>query len=354
MKEKALIVDVPYCSSSFLMYRTIVDTTRTFSEALPPRLYVRDCKPKPIHNSQELASSLKEQVERAAFDGKAAIALSGGIDSAVLARYMPRGSKAYTFKCVVDGVEVTDEVPQAARYAEECGLDHEIIEIDWEDMTTLAPELMRHKGAPIHSIEVQIAKAALKAHSAGFERIIFGESADVNYGGQSGLFSGIWTFGQWVDRYSYVLPYRVLRDYRMVTEPCSRYCRDDGYIDVLEFCRDYYFSESMGSYENATSWGGINLVAPYANTWLAEPLDYERIRRGENKYLVREVFSELYPGWEAPTKTPMPRPTEEWLADWKGPTRSEFWPNCVNGMTGDQKWLLWSLEQFLNILDEVK
>ena len=39
----------------------------------------------------------------------------------------------------------------------------------------------------------------------------------------------------------------------------------------------------------------------------------------------------------------------EWLKDWKGPKRQEFWENCVEGLTGDQKWLLWSLETFLNI-----
>ena len=71
----------------------------------------------------------------------------------------------------------------------------------------------------------------------------------------------------------------------------------------------------------------------------------------ENKYLVREVFNRAYPGWDIPTKIPMPRPTEEWFANWEGPKRPEFWQNCHRDMTGDQRWLLWALEQFLNIIE---
>lgn len=349
-----MIKDIPYCASSYLMYRTIADRSRCFSERLPPRFFDRDREPEQIHDSFQLESSLERKVREAAGDGRAALALSGGIDSAILARFMPRGSRAYTFKCVVPGVEVTDETGRAGRYAEECGLEHEVIEVYWDDMVGLAPKLMARKGAPIHSIEVQIAKASLKARSEGFDRLVFGESADANYGGLSGVFSGTWTFGEWVDRYAYVMPYRVLRDWRLVTAPCERFTMDEGFVDVLEFFRNAFFLESMGSYENATSWAGIDLVAPYADTWLAEPLDYGRIRDGENKYLVREVFERLYPGWEVPVKTPMPRPTDEWLAGWAGPKRPEFRPSCIHGMTGDQKWLVWALERFLDIVDEAE
>lgn len=37
---------------------------------------------------------------------------------------------------------------------------------------------MRHKKAPIHSIEVQIYKADLQAKADGIDTIIFGEAAD--------------------------------------------------------------------------------------------------------------------------------------------------------------------------------
>lgn len=99
--------------------------------------------------------------------------------------------------------------------------------------------------------------------------------------------------------------------------------------------------------------GGINLIAPYNNTRMAVPLDYERVRKGENKYLIREIFSRLYPDKEIPNKIPMPRPVNEWLASWEGPARQEFIPNCTRNMSGDQKWLVYSLETFLNLMDEI-
>lgn len=348
------MVDKRYCMSSFLMFRTIADHEKSFSEKLAPKLFSDIGEKEQIHDSFELEDSLRRQVQEAAKDGKAALALSGGMDSLILAKFMPKGSKAYTFRCRVPGIKVVDESERAAEYAAACGLEHEIIDIYWEDMEELAPVLMRHKGAPIHSIEVQIYKAARKAKADGFNKFIFGESADVNYGGFSGLLSRDWLFGEFVDRYSYVLPYAVLQDPEMVLEPYREACMEDGCIDVHNFCRTLFRIEAMGTYTNAVSCvGGMNLVAPYNNTWMAVPLDYERVRKGENKYLIREVYARLYPDKKIPDKIPMPRPVNEWLASWEGPKRPEFLPNCVRNMSGDQKWIVYSLEVFLNLLDEI-
>lgn len=284
-------------------------------------------------------------------DGKAALALSGGIDSAILAKYMPRGSTAYTFQCIVPGAEVTNEVPQARKYAEENHLHHEVIEIYWEDFERYAPILMNHKGAPIHSIEVQIYKAALKAKADGFDRLIFGESADANYGGHSMLLSKDWTFGEFISRYSYVIPYQILKNPIMIFEPILKYTSNNNRVNVHEFMRNFYIKESTGSYINACECAEIGVSMPYYHTLLTSPLDYGRIRSGENKYVVRELFQTLYPKWTIPSKTPMPRPMNEWMTNWSGPTRPEFWPRCTDSLTGDQKWLVWALERFLNMID---
>ena len=92
--------------SAFLMYRMIhPDSINTIPKVFPNRI--------PINNSFELESYLSKRIGKVSKD-KTALALSGGIDSAILAKFMPRGSVAYTFKCVVPGVKVTDEVPAAA------------------------------------------------------------------------------------------------------------------------------------------------------------------------------------------------------------------------------------------------
>ncbi|MBP5548458.1 MAG: asparagine synthase [Bacteroidales bacterium] len=344
------IADKKYCMSSFLMYRTVIDRNRCFVDGIKD-FHVYPPKGRTVvYNSNELESALRKEMQRATESGKCALALSGGIDSAILAKMMPKGSVAYTFKCIVPGIEVVDESPVAAKYAEECGLEHRIVEVYWEDMENMSKILMQHKGAPCHSIEVQIYKASVMAKLSGFENIVFGESADIVFGGMSSLLSKNWTIGDFIERYSYVLPYKVLKDPMLIIEPFME-CEKDGYADVHRFLNKTMYEEAINSYEDACATAGIKLFMPYSLTELGGELDYTRIRAGENKYLIREIFQRLYPGWEIPVKTPMPRPLNEWMKEWGGPKRNEFWPNCTENMTGDQKWYVYALEKFLNMLD---
>ena len=346
-----MTADKKYCMSSFLMFRTIADIEKCFADGTVPKRYIQEHGRDMIYTSRELEEHLMLDVEKACMGKKAALALSGGIDSAILAKFMPKGSVAYTFKCIVPGIKVTDETSAAACYARECGLEHRVVEIYWEDFEKYAPLLMKAKGTPIHSIEVQIYKAALRAKSEGFDTLIFGESADANYGGLNGLLSRDWSVDQFIERFSNVLPNKVLKDPMIIKEPFEIYAVG-GKVQVHEFIRHVFFHESMGSYTNASECAGIGFLAPYANTYMAVPLNLDRVRAGENKYLVREIFNRLYPGFSVPPKTPMPRPMNEWMADWQGPVRSEFWPHCTDSMTGDQKWLVYILEKFLNMIDD--
>lgn len=264
---------------------------------------------------------------------------------------MPKDSIAYTFKCVVPGVQVTDETIAAKRYAKACGLQHKVVEIFWEDFERYVPVLMKYKNAPVHSIEVQIYKAALQAKADGIDTLIFGEAADAVYGGLSGLLSKEWNIGEFISRYSYVMPYQVLKKSELVLEPFVNH-EHCGMIDPHQFVSHVFINESVGSYLNASETAGIQIGLPYPETFLAEPMDYSRIRSGQNKYLVREVFARLYPDFDIPSKTPMPRPMNEWFKDWEGPIRPEFWPHCTDSLNGDQKWLVWCLEKYLNVIEE--
>jgi len=302
----------------------------------------------PIHEWSELYEHLKNRVAEATTEKATGLALSGGIDSAILAKLMPEGSIAYTFKCVVPGMKVTDETPVAAQYAMACGLQHEIIEIIWEDFEKYSDLLMEHKGAPIHSIEVQIYKAAMKAKEDGIKTLIFGEAADAVYGGLNELLSKDWRIGEFIQRYSFLLPYLVLKDPELPIEPYKKW-ENNGIIDPHNFMSHVFIQESVASYLNAAETAGIDIVLPYAETYLFGKIDYSRIRRGENKYVVRDLFKYLYPDFGIPSKTPMPRPMNEWFKLWEGPSRNEFWPNCIEELSGDQKWLVWILEKYLNL-----
>ena len=244
-----------------------------------------------------------------------------------------------------------DETTRAAAYAKECGLEHRIVEITWNDMEKYAPILMKHKNSPLHSIEVQIYMAGLKAKEDGIARIIYGETADVNYGGLSNILSKEWSVGEFIERYAYLKPWMALKNPKVDFSAILSYIKDDGYVDVPNYLSKFDIIESVNSYVNACETAEIEFVAPFADTYLDGELDLDRIRSGENKYLIREIFERLYKDFKVPDKIPMPRATDQWLKNWNGPTRKEFIPNCVNNMTGDQKWLLWSLETFLNIME---
>lgn len=342
-------VDFEYCASSFLMYRTIIDKSRKFYDNVLPNIVEIPEGREVIKNSEELYKSLKRQVENVSRNRKVALALSGGIDSAILAKFLPKNTMTYTFKCVVPGKKVTDETERAKKYANECNLKNKVIEIYWEDFEKYTPILMKNKGAPIHSIEVQIYKAALQAKKDGVDTLIFGESADCLYGGLSNILSRDWTFGEFIDRYSFVLPYKVLKKYNMDLTPIMKYTKKDGYIDVQGFYGNVFFKESINSYYNACETAGIECYLPFANTIMGVPLDLKLVREGNNKYLIRDVFKTLYEDFEVPPKTPMPRPMNEWFEKWEGPNSNMFYPKCALNMSGDQKWLIWSLNTFINI-----
>lgn len=344
-----MTVDKDYCISSFLMYRMIAKEGVSFSDKYP--VYKADISFKRygVANSMDLYDSLKKIMAGVTSEGDAALALSGGIDSAILASMMPPGSTAYTFKCVVPGVDTVDETKRAAHYAKKWGLEHIIIELQWDDIIKPLEKLMKNKGAPIHSIESQIYNACVVAKKDGFSKMIFGENADIIYGGMDGLLKKDWTIGEYIDRYSYVLPYKVLRNPLMITEPFLEY-ESEGYVDSFAFTNKYFRQEALGTYNNACNTAGIDFIGPYSQTELIEKLDVHRIRSGDSKYLVREVFKSIY-SEDMPKKIPMPRPTDEWLKSWKGPTRPEFFDNCSTLLNGDQKWMLYSLECFLNMID---
>lgn len=344
-------IDRRFCMSSYLMYRYVYNCEKCFSEGKPCKTVDLSFDRVPVSDANMLYLALRDTVEGVCVDGKAALALSGGIDSAILAKLVPKGTKAYTFRCIVPGIQVVDESDMASRWAKINQLDHEIIDIYWEEIVSAAEFCMKHKGAPIHSIEAQIYFAARKAVAEGKTKFILGENADIIFGGMNGLLAKDWLYSEFIDRYTYVMPYKVLKNPEMPLDPYREF-EIDGHIDGYDFINKYFRQEALGTYINACEAAGIEFVGPYSRTFMDCPIDYKRIRSGETKYIVRELFRILYPEIEMPEKIPMPRPVNEWLANWDGPSRKEFIPHCTDNMTGDQKWMVWCLERYLNMIEE--
>jgi asparagine synthetase B (glutamine-hydrolysing) len=303
-----------------------------------------------INTADELLEFLEMQVLDWASDGKTAILLSGGMDSAVVAKYMPKWSTAYTLKCIVPGSTVIDETGTAAKYCQINSLRHKVIEVYWEDYKNLSSILMKRKKAPIHSIEVQLYKAALQAKADGFTRVLVGDSADMVFGGLDGFLKRDYTLSEFIDRFAYVLPFKALKKSILITKPYEKWVKND-YVNGYGYMNDVFSEESTNSYINACEAADITVIDAYLP--LTHNIDIELVRSGISKPLMREAFKLAY-GFDAPEKIPLPRPMAEWLELWAGPTRPEFHPNCQINMTGDQKYYIWILEQFLNMIDTLE
>lgn len=343
-----MCVDKTYCMNSFLQFRFILDENKVFKSGNRPRYKELPNRNYVVKNSEDIEKSIQFQMQGIDKDS-CALMLSSGIDSAILAKYMPKGAKAYTLSCVAD-CPVIDEAETAASIAEICGLEHHVVKVTWDDYQRFMPKLMQNKQAPIHSIEPLIYKACERAREDGIKTLVFGESADCLFGGLDQLFRRSWTMADFADRYDFVPVDKVLKNPQRIFEPYERYSIN-GMLDVQRFMENIFFKESMNSYYNACETGGIHFFAPYSRMKVAVKLDTERIGNGEGKYMIREVFNRLYPEYSMPAKVPMPRAVTEWLKDWRGPHRPEFLADCHKGLKGDQKWLIYCLEKFLDMID---
>lgn len=340
--------DLQYCCNSFLIYRYVVDKTKTFADNIQPFFFVPPSDEYKIRGLEDTEHAIRDYINGIlARGGRLGLALSGGIDSAILAKFVPKDTPTYTFHCVAPGA--LDETEQARKYAQICGLHNQVIDITWKDLVENSDILMRHKGSPIHSIEGQIYAAAQQAHADGVTHLLFGENADIVFGGMDGLLAKDWTFDEFVKRYAYVDPTQVLKDGQWLLQPFESY-RKGNDIDFYGFIRHYFYLEANNTYHNACETAGVKYCTPFNRMRLDFELDYQRIRRGDTKYILRELFNRLYPDLGQPVKIPMPRAVGQWLQKWEGPVRPEFIPHCADGLKGDQRWMIFILERFLNLI----
>lgn len=344
-------VDKNYCMSSYLAFRYIEQDGKEFFPGLQHKNIVPRSPEEriPCRTAAEIDAEITRQ-----FDGltgkKIGIMLSGGIDSASLAAYM-KGCDAYTFR-FLGGSFQNEELSRAEGFAAYYNMKLHYVDIDWHTVEKYIDAVMRNKAAPVHSIEPQILQAALQAKEDGIELMIIGESSDLIFGGMDRLLSQDWTLEAFMKRYIFTDPADVLTEPVSVKYLFERYRKDGDKIDYLNFMDDIFSVESSSSYMNAFAVAGLQYLDPYAGLVMADPLDLYRVRHGEPKYLIRELFARKYPDAPIPFKTPMPRPVDAYFANWEGPTRPEFKSGLdMNSFTGNQKWQLWCLERFLNLYD---
>ena len=91
-------VDKVYCMSSYLAFRYVEDTTKLFFPGLhhnrmPP---IPEKEKKPVRTALEIDAAIGQTFSLLQKE-RLGLLLSGGMDSAILASYMP-GCDAYTFR----------------------------------------------------------------------------------------------------------------------------------------------------------------------------------------------------------------------------------------------------------------
>lgn len=339
--------------SSFLSLRYVEDADRQFFEGLHHQVYRQQPLERKVlvSDAQDIDIALRNVFRRIAHE-KLGMLLSGGMDSSILASYMPEGSDAYTFR-FLGGDYQKDELERAEYYAAYYHLNLHYVDIDWNTVDQNVDQLMEHKGAPVHSIEPQLYVAAKQAERDGVTMLVIGDAADYVFGGMDGLLSQNWSYSQYVKRAVYVDPTEVLKDPYDMNDLFERYRLGKSSIDYLRFYDEIVTDESYASYENAFQTAGMDFIDPYELLKMAKPLDLGRIRNGDTKYLIRDLFRMKYPETAVPLKQPMPRPVDAYFADWQGPTRKEFRDDIdISKYSGNQKWLLYCLERFLNNYDK--
>lgn len=342
-------IDKSYCMSSYLALRFIEDDSRDFY----PDLHHKNITPIPdtqrilVHTAEDIDREIRAQVE--SFRSmKRGVLLSGGMDSAVVASYLA-GADAYTFR-FLGGSFQSEELARAECYAEIYGLRLHYVDISFDTVSRYLVPVMEAKAAPVHSIEPQIYQAALQAQADGVEVIFIGESSDLLFGGMDKLLAKDWTLDDFMNRYIFTKPEDVLREPVSMRYVFERYRLDNDRIDFLKFMDEVFSIESSSSYMNAFAAAGMNYYDPYAKLKMADPLDLSRVRNGESKYLIRELFRMRYPDLQVPEKIPMPRPVDSYFKDWCGPERHEFRDDIdITKFTGNQKWQLYCLEKFLDL-----
>lgn len=347
------MVDKKYCMSSYMAFRYIEDDNKEFYEGMKHRNIksLADEERTVVFTADEIDTEIAKQMEQFS-NKKKGILLSGGMDSAIVASYIP-GSDAYTFR-FLGGNYQKEELNRAEYYANYYGLNLHYVDISWDTVEFYLDACIKSKCAPVHSIEPQILQAAIQAKNDGIEMMFVGESSDLIFGGMDGLLAKDWSFNEFMDRYIFVNPDEVLVEAESMQYLFERY-RKGEMIDFLSFMDDVFSIESSSSYMNAFSVAKMPYYDPYARLKMGTPLDLYRVRNGESKYMIRELMAKKYPEIPVPNKVPMPRPVDEYFKDWEGPTRNEFRKDInIDKYNGNQKWLLFCLEYFLNVFEPQK
>ncbi len=338
-----------FCASAYLTFRYVPDASAEWIPGARPGVPELHAEEQiPVATADGIMDSLRRVIDHTQGEEQVGLLLSAGMDSAILAALMPPGTLVYTIR--FDATGAIDESPQAAQYAQRWGHRHRVITVTWADYLGCMDRLMVRKRSPLHPVEPALATAARIAREDGITRFVLGIGADSTFGGLDKLLSRDWSYDAFRRRYTFLDPAIALTDPVDVEPVFHPYKRGEG-VDVLGFLKVVHGLGIVQAFENAFAAQGAQTLCPFEALRLDGPLDLERVRRGDSKYLLREVFRRLY-GADPVEKIPFARPMDVWLGSYGGPRHPDFRRDFeLEGLTGDQRWLIYCLDRFMSLVD---
>lgn len=331
------------CVGCFLRYRSFPHDISPFP--CKKRFSIEKDSVK-ISNENDLDIFLKQYFSNIDFN-KTGIMLSGGIDSSLLASYMPKGSYAFTIS--YPEMKNKDEVDRARFFANSFGLNLVIVEITFQDVLKFHDELTINKGQPLSSIEIGIYKMCLEAKKHNLDSLITGMGADGVFGGTFNLMSRDWTNGEFVERFTYIKPETVMRTPVDSMEFYEMYYGYP-YFNMFGFLDDIESEYTVSYFANPSDLSGIKILAPFESCVRDFELDRNEMLNGNEKKLLRTLFKK-HNGFEFNgIKKAFPRPTEYWEKLYHEKLDDIFYVDSYDRLnTSEQKWILFTTNRFVKL-----
>lgn len=278
----------------------------------------------------DLCDYLNERIPK----NKVGLLLSSGVDSSILAKFLPKN--AYTYTARTFGKR--DESEEAAKLSSLLNLRHRIVDIYKEDYF----QTDYNKFNPLlycpwaHKVALMAKKDDVECLVSGIGTLsYFGEEASLHHLSYDPfLFLKHWI--KWD-------PKEVLNE----NYPLSNFCNEficNKKIDTFRLMNCGRGEKVVA--DSTINYAGIKHVTPYSG--LKVPLDINRATH-EGKYVLNELYKKLFLKNPPKRKRP-PSVTNfvEWLKDWE-PSHDIFKKDINFGSMEVKRWQLYKLEQYWSI-----
>ncbi len=332
----------------FLRYRSFPHDISPFSAK---RYFKLDRHPTLVCDENDVDKLFTEYCSKIDFS-KTGIMLSGGIDSVLLASYMPKGSYAFTIS--YPEMKQKDEVEKAKHFAEEFSLKLVVVPVTFEDVLKYQDELMKFKGQPLATIEIGIYKMCLEAKKCGLTRVLSGMGADGTFGGTFLLMSRDWTNKEFVDRFTYIDPAIVMKKPVDSMEFYELYYGNP-YYNLQGFLDDVETEYTIAYFMNPCELSGIKLYVPYEDCKRGFELSRDDMLNGREKIVLRKLFKKRLGYDYEGIKYAFPRPTEHWLKLYDEKLDEMFFEDSYSRLKKpEQKWVLYTTNHFIRLFSSGK